>query len=267
MFLFFLYSIKLARNSLMKKLIYYILNYTFLHSLALKIMKILRYEKKLVIFDVGCFRGVFTKNVLKLIGRKKFKFFLFDINKNTRKYISNLILLKNISYNEVALSNKNGTAKYNYNSFFESSGSSLSSLYRDDNKWVSSRKFILKILQQSTNDYTEYNVRTLTLDTFVKKKKIKSIDILKVDIDGSEYKFLQGAKNTLKTNKVKVILLEINDKKKNYINKEKKIINFLKKKNFVFLKKYMNLGVPWFSDLESGDYLFINNIYLEKHPI
>ena len=248
----------------MKKLIYYILNYLFLHSLEPKIMELLKAEKKLVIFDVGCFRGVFTNNILKLIGKKKFKFFLFDINKNTKKYISNLLLSKNISYNEIALSNKNGTAKYNYNSFFESSGSSLSSLYRDDTTWVSSRKFILKILQQNTNDYTEYNVPTLTLDTFVKRKKIKSIDILKVDIDGFEYEFLQGAKKTIKKNKIKVILIEVNDKKKNYLKKEKKIINFLKGKNFTLLKKHINISVSLFSGLKSGDYLFVNNIYLRK---
>ena len=248
----------------MKKLIYYILNYLLLHSLEPKIMELLKAEKKLVIFDVGCFRGVFTKNILKLIGKKKFKFFLFDINKNTKEYISNLLLSKNISYNEIALSNKNGTAKYNYNSFFESSGSSLSPLYRDDTKWVSSRKFILKILQQNTNDYMEYKVPTLTLDTFVKRKKIKSIDILKVDIDGSEYEFLQGAKKTIKKNKVKVILIEVNDKKKNYIKKEKKIINFLKRTNFTLLKKHINISVALFSGLKSGDYLFINNIYLRK---
>ena len=248
----------------MKKLIYYILNYLFLHSLEPKIMEILEAEKKLVIFDVGCFRGFFTNNILKLIGKKKFKFFLFDINKNTKEYISNLLLSKNISYNEIALSNKNGTAKYNYNSFFESSGSSLSPLYRDDTKWVTSRKFVLKILQQNTNDYMEYKVPTLTLDTFVKRKKIKSIDILKVDIDGFEYEFLQGAKKTIKKNKVKVILIEVNDKKKNYIKKEKKIINFLKRKNFTLLKKHINISVALFSGLKSGDYLFINNTYLRK---
>ena len=248
----------------MKKLIYYILNYLFLHSLEPKIIEILKAERKLVIFDVGCFRGVFTKNILKLIGKKKSRFFLFDINKNTKVYISNLLLSKNISYNEIALSNKNGTAKYNYNSFFESSGSSLSPLYRDDTKWVSSRKFILKILQQNTNDYMEYKVPTLTLDTFVKRKRIKSIDILKVDIDGFEYEFLQGAKKTIKKNKVKVILIEVNDKKKNYIKKEKKITNFLKRKNFTLLKKHINTSVALFSDLKSGDYLFINNIYLRK---
>ena len=250
----------------MKKLIYYILNYTF-HRFEAKIIKILKNEKNLVVFDVGCFRGVFTKNILKLTDRKKTKFYLFDINKNTKKYISNLILSRNISYNEVALSDKNGTAEYNYNSFFESSGSSLSPLFRNDAKWISSRKFLLKILLQSTKNYVKYRVPTLTLDTFVKKKRIKSIDLLKVDIDGSEYEFLQGAKVTLKENKIKVILIEINDKKKNYKKKEKKIINFLKKRNFTFLKKHMNLTVILLSDLKSGDYLFINNSYLKKNRL
>tara|TARA_B100000378_G_scaffold139527_1_gene112807 strand:+ start:471 stop:1244 length:774 start_codon:yes stop_codon:yes gene_type:complete len=250
----------------MKKLIYYILNFTF-HRFEAKIIKILKNEKNLVVFDIGCFRGVFTKNILKLIDRKKIKFYLFDINKNTKKYISNLILSRNISYNEVALSDKNGTAEYNYNSFFESSGSSLSPLFRNDAKWISSRKFLLKILLQSTKNYVKYRVPTLTLDTFVKKKRIKSIDLLKVDIDGSEYEFLQGAKVTLKENKIKVILIEINDKKKNYKKKEKKIINFLKKRNFTFLKKHMNLTVILLSDLKSGDYLFINNSYLKKNRL
>ena len=250
----------------MKKLIYYILNFTF-HRFEAKIIKILKNEKNLVVFDIGCFRGVFTKNILKLIDRKKIKFYLFDINKNTKKYISNLILSRNISYNKVALINKNGTAEYNYNSFFESSGSSLSPLFRNDAKWISSRKFLLKILLQSTKNYVKYRVPTLTLDTFVKKKRIKSIDLLKVDIDGSEYKFLQGAKVTLKENKIKVILIEINDKKKNYKKKEKKIINFLKKRNFTFLKKHMNLTVILLSDLKSGDYLFINNSYLKKNRL
>ena len=250
----------------MKKLIYYILNITF-HRFEAKIIKILKNEKNLVVFDIGCFRGVFTKNILKLIDRKKIKFYLFDINKNTKKYISNLILSRNISYNEVALSDKNGTAEYNYNSFFESSGSSLSPLFRNDAKWISSRKFLLKILLQSTKNYVKYRVPTLTLDTFVKKKRIKSIDLLKVDIDGSEYEFLQGAKVTLKENKIKVILIEINEKKKNYNKKEKKIINFLKKRNFTFLKKHMNLTVILLSDLKSGDYLFINNSYLKKNRL
>ena len=76
-------------------------------------------------------------------------------------------------------------------------------MFKDDTKWVFARKLILKILLQSTKDYIKYKVYISTLDKFVKKNNIKSIDILKVDIEGSEYKFLKGAKNTQKTTKLK----------------------------------------------------------------
>ena len=241
----------------MKKLIYYIINY-FSHNLEDKIVNLLKKEKKLVIFDVGCFRGVFSRKILHLIKKRKFKFYLFDVNKNTKRYISDLLLSKHFKFNEVALSNKNGMAEFNYNSFFESSGSSLSTLFKDDTKWVFSRKLILKILLQNTKDYIKYKVYTSTLDKFVKKNNIKSIDILKVDIEGSEYEFLKGTKNTLKKNKIKIILIEISDRKKNYDKKEKKIISFLEKKNFIILEKYMHYSVPLFSNAKSGDYLFIN---------
>ena len=41
---------------------------------------------------------------------------------------TNLLKLRNIYYNEIALSNRNGVANYNYNRFFESAGSSLSNV-------------------------------------------------------------------------------------------------------------------------------------------
>ena len=78
----------------------------------------------------------------------------------------------------------------------------MSNLYRTDAKWVLSRKIFLKFFFQSTKDYSRYKVKTTTLDSFVKKKGINLIDILKVDIDGSENQFLKGATKTIK-NKVR----------------------------------------------------------------
>ena len=118
----------------MKNLLYYILNFTF-PKFEKNIMEFFKNEKKLIIFDVGCYKGVFVKTILKAVGEKKSKFFLFDINKNVKKYISDLLKLKNVYFHEIALSNQNGTAIYNYNSSFESSGSSLSTVYKNDTKW------------------------------------------------------------------------------------------------------------------------------------
>ena len=244
---------------LQDKLFYYLANYTLQHTFEKEIVKFVNNKRRLTIFDVGCYRGVFTKTISNLIGRKKHKFYLFDINRKVKKYIQNLIKLKNFYYNEIALSNKNGKSNYNYNSFFESAGSSISNIVKDDMRWNFSRRLLLGFFLYKTKDFTKYKVNTITLDNFIKKKKINSIDILKIDIEGSEYELLKGAKNTLKKNKIKIILVEIIDKKKSYGKKEKKIFNLLK--NFSLVKKANIWSISLFSNIRGGDYLFINNKY------
>jgi hypothetical protein len=124
--------------------------------------------------------------------------------------------------------------------------------------WVLSRKYFLKVFFQNTNNYQNYKVPTITLDSFVKKEKIKFISVLKVDVDGSEKQVLYGAKKNLKKNKIKIILIEINDKKNHYTKKEKQIINFLKNYNFELIKKHIMFTPSFLSNMRSGDYLFIN---------
>ncbi len=246
---------------LQDKLFYYLANYTLQNSFEKEVINLVKNKSKLVIFDVGCYRGIFTKTILNLIRNKKYKFYLFDINKKVKKYIKNLVRLKNIYYNEIALSNKNGKAIYYYNRFFESAGSSLSNIVKNDSKWNFSRKLIFKLLFLKVKNFTKYKVSTITLDNFVKNKKIKLIDILKIDIEGSEYDLLKGAKNALKKNKIKIILVEIIAKKDSYDKKKKKIFNFLKKRNFTLVKKANIWSISLFSNIKGGDYLFINRKY------
>ena len=241
------------------KFLYFALDQFLSNSFHKQITKLVKNEKKLVIFDVGCYRGIFTKSMLDLIGNKKYKIYLFDINKKVKKYISYLLRLKNIYYNEVALSNKNGKANYNYNKFFEAAGSSLSSLVKNDATWNFTRKLVLL----SRKEFVTYTVHTITLDSFVKKNKIKSIDVLKIDIEGSEYELLKGAKNTLNKNKIKIILVEILAKKNFYIKKEKKVLNLLKRRNFALLKKANIPSISLFSNIRGGDYLLVNKKYIK----
>jgi len=248
----------------MKKIIYYILTFgvRMEHELEDKILNILKKRKKLTIFDVGCYRGVFTEKIIKIFGKKVNKFYLFDVNKNVKRYIFNLLKLNNVHYNEVALHNKNGKAIYNFNTSFECSGSSISTLVSNDIYWNISRKIILKMLFLSSKGFVKYTVPTITLDSFVKKNKINCIDILKIDIDGSEHLMLKGAKETLKKNKIKAILIEIGSPKKTFNKKERNISQFLRKNNFTFLKKKVYLSPSLFSNIKAGDYQFINNKYL-----
>ena len=63
--------------------------------------------------------------------------------------------------------------------------------------------------------------------------------------------------------KIKIILIEIIDKKNLYVQKEKKILNLLKDSNFTLIKKKKILSVSLFSNLKGGDYLLINNRYIK----
>ncbi len=246
------------------KLLYYLVNFALQNSFEKQIVKFIKKEKKLVIFDVGCYRGVFSRIILSLIDKKKYKFYLFDVNKKVRKYIADLLKKENFYYHEVALSSKNGKSVYNFNRFFESAGSSLSNIVKNDSRWNFSRKLFLKTLLLKTKNFIKYKVQTIKLDSFLKKKKIKSVDILKIDVEGSEYEILKGAKKTLGKNRVKIILVEILGRKDKYIKKEKKIINFLKKRNFILVDRANIFSISLFSNIKGGDYLFINNKY-EKY--
>lgn len=55
----------------------------------------------------------------------------------------------------------------------------------------------------------KYKVKTLTLDKYCKKKKIKKINLLKIDVQGLEEMVLKGATSLIKRKLIKNILLEI----------------------------------------------------------
>jgi len=49
----------------------------------------------------------------------------------------------------------------------------------------------------------------VTLDNFCKNSSITHIDLLKIDVQGAEYKVLKGGINLLKNKKIKIVILEI----------------------------------------------------------
>ncbi|MBL4653192.1 MAG: FkbM family methyltransferase [Flavobacteriales bacterium] len=55
----------------------------------------------------------------------------------------------------------------------------------------------------------EVKVRLVSLDEFIEANSLKLPDYLKIDIDGSEMPFIQGAKKTLREGRVKKIIFEL----------------------------------------------------------
>ena len=53
-----------------RNLIYSIVDYTY-PSFLNELVKSLNTQKKVVIFDIGCYKGSFTKTILKSLNKKK----------------------------------------------------------------------------------------------------------------------------------------------------------------------------------------------------
>ena len=245
----------------MQSTIYYLLNKIFMNEVEDEILKYLKKGNKTV-FDIGCFRGGFTKNFIKnekKLGIKS-NFYLFDPNPITKDYLKTILQDEKIKYFNLALDDSNTQKKFYLNNFFEPSGSSLNTTFKDDKKWKNTRKIFMQIIQpfKKVKDFSEISVQTQTLDNFCLEKKINNIDVLKIDTEGNELNVLKGAKNLLEQNKINIIYTEISETKKNFAEKEKNIINFLNSFDFELKKKYKIKSFSILSGLKASDNLFIN---------
>ena len=82
--------------------------------------------------------------------------------------------------------------------------SGKSSFYKINNNvdWTKNRKFATSIIS------TE-KVKINTVDNYLKENKIDYIDFMKLDTQLYEDKILEGSLNSLKNNKIKIIVVEI----------------------------------------------------------
>ena len=245
----------------MEKLIYNIFNKIFMNEVEEDLLKYFVEERNKIIFDVGCFRGNFTRNIIKHESKKGIQsvFFLFDPNPNVKTYLSSLLKENNVKCFNIAFDNSNSKKKFTLNQYFEASGSSLVSLHKEDKLYNFTRKSFMKIFQpfKKIKDYVEIDVKTQTIDNFCSENNINYIHLLKLDTEGNEFNILKGAENLLSKNKIKVIYTEICSNKKDYNNKANEIKNFLKKYNFEHIKSYKIPTLGFLSKLKATDDLFV----------
>ena len=200
-------------------------------------------KKDITVFDIGCFQGNFSRSLKKKL-KKNSSFHLFDPNPNLK--------IRDFQYREIAFSNSKGSKKFYLNTFFPASGSSLNDIIAKDKLWNFSRKLITINFNKQ---FQSFDVNTDTLDNFCKENNIDSIDVLKIDTEGSEVEVLNGAKNML--NKTNIILIEVLDEKKNFSEKYKKVIDILEKGhnfNKILEKRIWSLGI--LSNMKAVDILF-----------
>ena len=96
-------------------MIYNILDKIVMNDFSSTIANLVKNNDKCVVFDIGCFQGNFSRNLINKIPTSKKKFYLFDPNPNLK--------LKDFKHFNIAFSNKKKKQKFYLNTFFPSSGS------------------------------------------------------------------------------------------------------------------------------------------------
>lgn len=148
--------------------------------------------------DIGAHVGIWTRRMAQIFENV----YAFEpISKHIECHNQNLQGFTNVTLNQIALSNKNGTAvikELDYNS-------GTSTL-----EWK-------KITTKQTKHKEQYiEIATKTLDSY----NLTDIDFIKIDVEGHEVSLIEGAKETL-TNNSPVIFIEVLHKelKKPYTGK------------------------------------------------
>ena len=182
--------------------------------------------------DIGAHKGEFLSSIISI--NKRIKVHSFEPQLTIcKKLKSKFKNYKNIFIYNLAISNENKKKKLNIN--IKTSTSTFST-YNKNSYWKKFKDFLLTGSKKSS--FIGYEiVNSITLDNFFKKKKIKNIDLLKIDTEGHEAKILEGAKKVLKK-KIKYILIEIHFSKIYNRYNKKKIEKILKNNNFILIKKF-----------------------------
>jgi FkbM family methyltransferase len=160
-------------------------------------------RKKSIIFDIGANIGTVTNKYLTELSPQSIHTFepndeAFKILKT--KYFNN----KKVILNNCAVGKKKGTKKLNYT--LKSGNSSFYNL-NPKSEWINEKANIYKIKPEHYT-FKKKNSTIITIDDYVKKNKIKTIDLMKIDTQGFEKNILEGSRNSLKKI-IKNIELEI----------------------------------------------------------
>jgi len=209
-------------------LFYYKFAETYLHLPRIKKFLIKNiYLNKPIIFDVGAYTGSTLKLFYRLYPNGLF--YCFEPNLNSFRKLKE-IKNKKIKIFKLALGNNNKTTRINTNPIDMTN--TLAMLNK--NSFYLTLKNL--IIGNQKNKIKKENVNLVKLDSFCKKKNIKTIDILKIDTEGFELDVLFGAKKIIKSVKYLIIEIQKNDMYESYSSK--KIKDYLKKNNFKKIKSF-----------------------------
>lgn len=172
-----------------------------------------------IFIDVGANIGVYSLLAADRI--RKGKIYSFEVDKHALSSFYKNIALNGLSnivrVEEKLVSNKNGNEYY-----------------------VEEKQGETNHIQRVLENHPGRKVKSISLDRYLDNIHIDKVDIIKIDVEGAEFKVLKGLKNYLKRNKIKIIILEINKKIVEYGSNPYQVISFLKNfgyHGFMFSKR------------------------------
>lgn len=146
-------------------------------------------KKSWICLDIGANIGFYTLNLSKLVDKNGKIYAIEPSPTNYKKLNENIAInnLDNCITSNIALSSQSGEFLFSVSPHHNSGWGRLG-------KWKSAQSEVI--------------VNVKTLDDFLIFNNISNIDFLKIDIEGHELEFLEGAKNTLKNGIIKRIMIE-----------------------------------------------------------
>ena len=197
-----------------------------------------------IIFDVGANIGQSAIKFRNLF--KDAKIYCFEpFEKSYKRILAKTQSDKNIHVFNIALAESNGIKNFYINE------------YSDLNTIMPSLKKTHSYHYGGRNERI-IEVKVATIDEFVTNYSLPKINVLKIDIEGGELLCLQGASQTLSSENIDLIYLEVGFAPR-YEGEPffENICNYLNKYNYRFFNFY-NLRYANNGQLRIGDALFLN---------
>ena len=220
--------------SLRIKIIQYLININeliFFYPKLRKFYKNYSSKEKAIIFDVGSNKGQsidFFNNIYDSC-----EIYAFEPNVKLNQKLKKKYDNKNIILHNLGVSEKKGELILNENILDETSSFEK---MKEDSMYAFKKAKILGVKIDNLIAKSYY-VKTISLCEFLKTKNIQIIDVLKIDVEGHEYKVLKGLFNGRLKTKIKFIQIEnhINDA---YSNQMKEIDELLSHNKYVLSKSF-----------------------------
>jgi len=164
---------------------------------AFTIQKELIKAQEPVVFDIGAHEGTVTRKYRKMFPLAGI--FSFEPSPQTFEQLRrNTAKDARISAHKIAMSDKKGKALFHVNSL-AATDSLLPADARASFYWGEGLYDNKEVVE----------VDTISIDAFCREKSIRSIDILKLDVQGAEYEVFLGAGDMLSSQSISLIYTEL----------------------------------------------------------